>query len=158
MKISTSKTEVLHFSRNPVQCSLQVGGASLKQVKMFKYLGDALTSDGRKDEELVVRSGKPSALMRALHYSVVLVREPSRKAKFSLFKSIFVHILTYGHKSWVMTERVRSQMQASEIRYLRKLKVVRYLTNFITLRLENLSALSRYFTGSKNLSLDGLAT
>ena len=25
MKISTSKTEVLHPSRNPVQCSLQVG-------------------------------------------------------------------------------------------------------------------------------------
>ena len=30
MKISTSKTEVLHLLRNPVQCSLQVGGVSLK--------------------------------------------------------------------------------------------------------------------------------
>ena len=29
MKISTSKTEVLHLPRNPVQCSLQFGGVSL---------------------------------------------------------------------------------------------------------------------------------
>ena len=30
MKISTSKTEVLHLQRNLVQCSLQVGEVSLK--------------------------------------------------------------------------------------------------------------------------------
>ena len=39
MKISITKTEVLYLSRNSVQCSLQVGGVSLKQVKKFKYLG-----------------------------------------------------------------------------------------------------------------------
>ena len=42
MKISTSKTEVPHLSRNPVQCSLQVGCVSLKQVKKFKHLGPHL--------------------------------------------------------------------------------------------------------------------
>ena len=61
-KISTSKTEVLHLSRNPVQCSLQVGGVSLKQLEKFKYLKVAFTSDGRQDEELDVRSGKASAV------------------------------------------------------------------------------------------------
>ena len=60
--------------------------------------------------------------MQALHHSVVLKREQSRKAKFSVFKSIFVFIFTYGHESWVMTERVRSQMQASEMRFLQKIK------------------------------------
>ena len=33
IKISTSKTEVLHLLRNPVRCSLQVGGVSLNQVE-----------------------------------------------------------------------------------------------------------------------------
>ena len=47
MKISTSKTEVLHLSRNPVQCSLQVGEVSLKQVEKFKYLGVAFTPFSR---------------------------------------------------------------------------------------------------------------
>ena len=34
------------------------------------------------------------------------------------------HLLTYGDESWDMTERVRLQMQASEMRLLRKIKGV----------------------------------
>jgi len=45
IKISTAKTEVLHLLRNPDQCSLQVSGASLKQV------GVVFTSDRRQGEE-----------------------------------------------------------------------------------------------------------
>ena len=63
MKISTAKTEVLHLSRHPDQCVLQVNGATLKQVEKFKYLGVAFTSDGRQDEELDTRIGKTSAVM-----------------------------------------------------------------------------------------------
>ena len=70
MKISTAKTEVLHLSRNPDQCVLQVNGATLKQVEKFNWV--AFTSDGRQDEELDTRIGKASALMRALHYSIVM--------------------------------------------------------------------------------------
>ena len=62
--------------------------------------------------------------MRALHYSVVMKRELSKKAKLSSFKAVFVPILTYGHKSWVMTEIMRSQVQASEMRFLRRIKGV----------------------------------
>ena len=58
MKISTAKTEVLHLSRNPDQCVLQVNGATLKQVEKFKYLGVAFTSDGRQDEELDTRKAR----------------------------------------------------------------------------------------------------
>ena len=58
MKTSTFKTEVLHLSRNSVQCSQQVGGVPLKQMEKFKYPGVAFTSDGSQDEELDVRSSK----------------------------------------------------------------------------------------------------
>ena len=75
MKISISKTKILNLSKNPVQCFLQVGGVSLKQVEKFKYLGVAFTSDGKQDEELDSRSVKASAVMRALHHSVVLKRD-----------------------------------------------------------------------------------
>ena len=122
MKISTAKTEVLHLSRNPDQCVLQVNGATLKQVEKFKYLGVAFRSDGRQDEELDTRIGKASVVMRALHYSVVMKRELSKKAKLSIFKAVFVPILTYGHEPWVMTERMRSQVQASEMRFLRRIE------------------------------------
>ena len=124
MKISTAKTEVLHLSRNPDLCVLQVNGATLKHLEKSKYLGVAFTSDGRQDEELDIRIGKASAVMRALHYSVVMKRELSKKAKLSIFIALFVPILTYGNESWVMTKRVRSQVQASEMRFLRRIEGV----------------------------------
>ena len=62
------------------------------------------------------------AVMRALHYSVVMKRELSKKAKLSVFKAVFVRILTYGHESWVMTKRLRSQVQASEMRFLQRIE------------------------------------
>ena len=52
---------VLHLSRNPDQCVLQVNGATLKHVEKFKYLGVAFTSDGRQDEELDTRISNASA-------------------------------------------------------------------------------------------------
>ena len=62
--------------------------------------------------------------MRVLYNSVVMRRELSKKAKLSIFKTVFVPILTYGHESWVVTERVRSQVQASELRFLRRIEGV----------------------------------
>ena len=110
---------------------LQVNGAILKHVEKFKNLGVAFTSDGRQDEELNTRTGKACAVTRALHYSVVMKRELSQKAKLSIFKTVFDSILSYGYKSWKMTENERSQVQASEIRILRKIEGV---TLFSTVR------------------------
>ena len=62
--------------------------------------------------------------MRALHCSVVMKPEFSKKAKLSVFKAFFVPILTYGHESWVITERMRSQVQASKMSFLRKIEGV----------------------------------
>ena len=86
MKISMAKTEVLHLSKNPDQCVLQVNGATLKQAEKFKNLGVAFTSDGRQDEELDTRIGKASAIMRALHYSVVMKRELSKRRSSQFLK------------------------------------------------------------------------
>ena len=47
-------------------------------------------------------------------------RELSRKAKLSIYQSIYVPTLTYGHDLWVMTKRIRSQKQAAEMSFLRR--------------------------------------
>ena len=117
LKISSAKTEVLHLSRNPDQCVLQVNGATLKQVEKFKYLGVAFTSDGRQDEELDTRIGKASAVMRALHYSVVMKRELSKKGKaLSLQSSFCPHshlwscILGNDRKNAITSASVRNEV------------------------------------------------
>ena len=69
MKISASKTEVLHFSTNPslmFPTFLQIGKASLMQVEKFKYLVllvVALLCDGSQQEELNVRLDKACVMM-----------------------------------------------------------------------------------------------
>ena len=40
---------------------------------------------------------------------------------------VFVPILTYGRESWVVTERVRSQLQASEMKFLHRIEGVTLL-------------------------------
>ena len=60
--------------------------------------------------------------MRQLYRSVLFKREVCTKAKLSVFKSVFVSILTYGHECWVMTERVRSRVQAAEMGLSRKVR------------------------------------
>ena len=86
-------------------------------IRAVEFVGVVFTSDGRQDNELDTRMDKDSAVMQALHYSIVIKRELLNKAKRSIFKIIFVPILIYGHECWVMTERVRSQVKASEMRF-----------------------------------------
>ena len=59
--------------------------------------GSLFTSDWRWGEEIDTRIGKASAVLRELDRSVVTKWELSNTAKLSIFKSVFVPILTHGH-------------------------------------------------------------
>ncbi|KAK0137935.1 putative uncharacterized transposon-derived protein F52C9.6 [Merluccius polli] len=83
-------------------------------------LEKGLKGEGRMEREIDRRIGAASAVMRTLHGSVVVKRELSRKAKLSIYQSIYVPALTYGHELWVMTERTRSRVQAAEMSFLRR--------------------------------------
>ncbi|KAK0154053.1 Craniofacial development protein 2 [Merluccius polli] len=120
MRISTSKSKSMVLNRKRVECTLRVGDEILPLVEEFKYLGVLFTSEGRMEREIDRRIGAASAVMRTLHGSVVVKRELSRKAKLSIYQSIYVPALTYGHELWVMTERTRSRVQAAEMSFLRR--------------------------------------
>ncbi|KAK3532460.1 hypothetical protein QTP86_018448, partial [Hemibagrus guttatus] len=105
MRVSTSKSEAMVLDRKKVACTLQVGGEVLPQVEEFKYLGVLFTSEGRMDREIDRWIGAAAAVMRSMYRSVVVKKELSRKAKLSIYQSIYAPTLTYGHELWVMTER-----------------------------------------------------
>ncbi|KAI3372000.1 hypothetical protein L3Q82_006867 [Scortum barcoo] len=111
MRISTSKSEAMVLDRKRVACPLRVGGEVLPQVEEFKYLGVLFTSEGKMEREIDRRIGAASAVMRSVYRTVVVKKELSRKAKLSIYRSIYVPTLTYGHELWVMTERTRSRIQ-----------------------------------------------
>jgi len=88
-------------------------------VEKFKHIGMVFASDGRWSEEIDTRISKANAVLLELDHSVVTTRELSNNTKLSVFKSVFVPILTYGPESWVMTERISVQVQAPELEFLR---------------------------------------
>ena len=84
MRISTSKSESMVLNQKRVEDEI------LPQVEEFKYLVVLFTSEGRMEREIDRRIGAASAVMRTLHGSVVVKRELSRKAKLSIYQSIYV--------------------------------------------------------------------
>jgi len=58
---------------------------------------------------------KVNAVLREFYRSVVTTWKLPNTAKLSVFKSVFVPILTCGHESWIMAEVMQSQVQAAEI-------------------------------------------
>ena len=103
-----------------MDCLLRVGNVSLPQVKEFKYLWVLFTSEGMMGHEIDQRVGAADAVLHALHRMVVTKRELSQKAKLSIYWSNFVPTLIYGHERWVMTERMRSQVQAAKMGFLHR--------------------------------------
>ena len=81
-------------------------------------------------------------------------RAMSKKAKLSILRTVFIPILTYGHESWIIIESVQLQVQAFEMRFLRRIEGV---TLFNKVRFENFLTSRRYFSEMKDLSLDNLA-
>ena len=59
-----------------------------------------------------------STVVGTLHWSVVVKRELSQKARPSVYWLIFVLTLTYGHELWVVTKRMRLRIQVVEMSFL----------------------------------------
>jgi len=90
---------------------LIVSRKTLQKVEKFKYLGVVFTGNGRWNKQVNRRITEANSVLPEVYRSVVTKRGLSITAKFTVFKSAFVPIFTYGHESWVMTEKVLSQIQ-----------------------------------------------
>ena len=108
------------LSRKSVDYLLRVGNESVAQVKEFKYLGVLFVGEGTIECEISQRIRAAGAVLRSLYHTVVTKRELSRKAKLSIYRSIFVPTLTYGHEGLVMTEMMRLGVQAAKMGFLRR--------------------------------------
>ena len=47
------------------------------------------------------------------------MRSLYRPVMVKIYRSVYVPTLTYGHELWVMTERIRSRIQAAGMTFLR---------------------------------------
>ncbi len=80
-------------------------------VKEFKCLEVSFMSEGTMGWDIGRRISAAGAVLHSLCCTVATKRELSQKVWFVLS-------LTYGHEGWVMTERMRLGIQATEMGFL----------------------------------------
>ena len=148
MKIRTAKTEVLHLLRNSDQCVLQVNGATLKQVVKFKLLKLHLrVTEGKTKTwipELVRLVQECKLCANRLSWN----QSCQKRQSCQFLKQFLSPFSPMVHESWLMTEIVRSQVQASEMRSLRRIKGVTPFNKVRSYEIRNLLTSSRYFFSS----------
>jgi len=109
-------------------------GDALRQMEKFKNLMVVIISNGWRDREIDSRIGVANAVLHELYRSVVTKQDLSNTAKLSGFKSVFGLILTYGDEPLVVTENVKSQVQAAEKEFWVASRVLRGLKFYVRTR------------------------
>ena len=118
LKVNWSKSNTMVFSTVPTECNIEIDGERVKNVKETVYLGVKLSEDGKMGSEVERRIGMQTVgAIKKVYDS----REISREAKVTVFEAVAIPALTYGCESWVLTEREKLRLQATEMRVLRKI-------------------------------------
>jgi hypothetical protein len=91
----------------------------LEQVERFEYLRTIVTADGKIDE-INYRAQKANQVFYQLANTTVGNEELKEDAKMRIYKTVFVLTLLYGTESVTILDEHTNRMQASEMKYLRK--------------------------------------
>ena len=62
-----------------------------------------------------------------LHQTVLMKKELSPKITPSVYQSVYIPTLTYGHKVWVMTKKLRWWIQTAEMSFLQRVSGLSYM-------------------------------
>ena len=119
--INWGKTNTMVISRNEVECNIEVEEHSVKSAEEVVYLGVKISAGGRMEEKLDRRVGIAMSAVGAMQRNVFGSRELSKKAKVAVYNAMVVPMMTYGCESWVLREKDKTKLQATEMSVLRKI-------------------------------------
>lgn len=135
MNINIEKTKVMVISKEDTTTNITIDGKEIEQVESFIYLGSALNNRGSLENEINNRIRAANKSYFAINKIILNNKQISKKTKMTLYKTVFRPTLIYGSETWTMSHRVKSKIQAAEMRYLRKVEGV---TKFDRVRNEHI--------------------
>jgi exonuclease III len=118
LKLSYSKTEVMKVGRTPEEGVVIVNGQTLKETEEFVYLGSKITADNLIACEIQHRIAKFTGNLNCL-YPLLKQKEIPTEVKVVIYTTILRPVLLYGSETWTLTKRLKSKIQACEMRILR---------------------------------------
>ena len=126
MLINWRKTKVLTVKRGGGTCDVSVKGEKIEAVKTMKYLVALFNEEGSCEEEIENRIGAASKVIGAMRSEVLERRELSKGTKLRVLNAMvrMVPTLLYGCETWTIQKRHVSRLQATEMRYLRRVEGV----------------------------------
>lgn len=120
MHINENKTKTMIISRKRKEHNLTLNNKTVEQVNIFKYLGAYFTEDGKIQEEIRNRIKNATRIYGYLGRSIIGKQEMSLETKTAVYNAIYCPTLQYSSESWVMSDREKSQIQAAEMKFLRR--------------------------------------
>ena len=99
---------------------IRIDNDTLEWVEHYDYLGTRITKNGKINAEILHRKYKASQIYHQLNSTIINKKELTNKTKIQIYQTIYLPILTYGLKSAILNEKHLSQLQTSEMKFLRR--------------------------------------
>lgn len=103
---------------------INIQGEKIEETNQIKYLGAIMDVKGNLEKEISNRIRKVTAMYWALYNSFFNKREVSKRTKTKIHESVLVPMLIYGSESWVLSDNLKSKVEACEMKILRKIEGV----------------------------------
>ena len=103
LKINELKTKVMSACITPQDTlPITVGGAQLKEVLSFKYLGSMITPNGQSADDVSIRISKAHSAFSRLQRGLWSRNEICLSTKIRIYQALVRSILLYGCETWAM--------------------------------------------------------
>lgn len=122
MNINTDKTKTMIIGKEEKEHLIKLEDRRIQQIEKFKYLGTVISWDGRTDNEIMERTAATGRVFNSIKTTFLGNKDIPKEIRVQIFKKVVIPILTYGSESWTTTEKHRKKIQATEMRFLRKIE------------------------------------
>ncbi|VDP15302.1 unnamed protein product [Heligmosomoides polygyrus] len=117
LKLNVKKTEYLTTDVTE-SSSIKVNGIELPRTSVFKYLGSAVTSDGKLMIEVNSRVSAAWSKWRSLT-GVLCDRKIPERLKSKIYRAVVRPVAMYGSECWPATREVETRLSVMETKMLR---------------------------------------
>ena len=120
LEINTDKTKLMIFNSDQNQ-TIKLNGEIIETVSDFKYLGSHMESS---EKDFKIRKGQAWGAFWLLK-NIWKSRETSVELKIRIFEASCLSILLYGSETWILTERLKAELDSFGTKCYRQILGIR---------------------------------
>src|SRR6185436_1185371 len=112
------------ISKEETKTHITLNRRKVEQIETFTYLGSTINDRGSIENEINKRIQAANRSYYTLN-TIINNKQVTKKTKTTLYKTIYRPTLIYGSETWVTSQKLKSKIQAAEMRFLRRIEGVK---------------------------------